>query len=165
MNIIVACDKNFAIGNKGNLLCHLTNDLKFFKEKTMNKVVVMGRKTAESLPNGCPLKNRKNYVLTRNLSTLNKGFIGVKGIGELTLKLAKENHEDVWIIGGGEIYKLFYPFCDDLYVTEIDKEFEADTFFVDYKAKREWVEHSRSKTMEENGIKYSFVHYKRKQKK
>lgn len=164
MNIIAACDKNNALGYKGNLLCHLSEDLKHFKELTTNKVVVMGRKTMESLPKQKPLPNRRNIVLTRNPETLPKGFEGVSGLAQLSLVLANVNKEDVWIIGGGEIYKLFMPFCDNLYMTEIDSYFEADTYFPEYKNKKEWIENSRSKEIIENDIHYSFVKYSKRKK-
>lgn len=168
MNIIVACDENLAIGNEGKLLCYLPEDLKYFKEKTNGKVVVMGRKTMESLPNGKPLKNRINYVLTRNSNSVFDGFEAITGLGMLNYKLLEQNikDEDVWIIGGGEIYNTFLPICDMLYVTEIEKTFKADTYFPNFKKNQNWEEKQRSKTYQtKDGIKYSFVIYKRKNKK
>lgn len=164
MNIIAAYDKNNGLGYKGKLLCHLSKDLKQFKELTQNKVVIMGRKTMESLPNQKPLPNRRNIVLTRKPNELPQGFEGVSGLAQLTLLLANVKDEDIWIIGGGEIYKLFMPFCDKLYITEINSVFEADTFFPEFKSKREWVENKRSKTMVEDDIEYSFVEYTRRKK-
>ena len=167
MNIIVACDENLGIGNQGKLLCYLPEDLKYFKEKTNGKVVVMGRKTMESLPNGKPLKNRKNYVLTRNKDSVFDGFEPINGLGMLNYKLLEENidSKDVWIIGGGEIYNKFLPICDMLYITEIESSFESDTYFPNFKKNNYWELQSRSKTYEtKDGVKYSFAIYKRKKK-
>lgn len=163
MNLIVACDRNFAIGNNGKLLCNLPEDMRNFKDKTSGKVVIMGRKTAESLPNKKPLKNRRNIILTRNKEKLLPDFEYANGLANLLTLLANEKDEDVWVIGGGEIYKLLLPYCNTLYITEIDEIFSADTYFINYKSKREWIECKRSKTMYNNDkIPYSFVEYKRK---
>lgn len=158
MKLIVAADKNWAIGNEGKLLCHLPGDLKYFKEKTTGKTVVMGRKTLESLPGGKPLPKRKNIVLTRNQSFAKEGCTVVHSIEEL---LEKYSGEDVMVIGGGEIYCKVLQYCEGCYVTKIDAEFEADTHFpnIDESADFELV--WQSEEQKENGIIYRFTEYKR----
>ncbi len=158
MKLIVVADKNWAIGNEGKLLCHLPGDLKYFKERTTGKIVVMGRKTLESLPGGRPLPKRKNIVLTRNQSFAKEGCTVVHSIEEL---LKKYSDEDVMVIGGGEIYCKLLPYCEGCYVTKIDAEFEADTYIpnLDESADFELVWQSEDK--KENGITYRFTEYKR----
>lgn len=160
MKLIVAADKNWAIGNEGNLLCHLPGDLKYFKEKTIGKTVVMGRKTLESLPGGKPLPARKNVVLTRNRDFAPEGCETVHSIEEL---LAKYSGEDVMVIGGGEVYRRLLPCCDSCYVTRIDAEFEADTHIPNLDESADFKLVWQSRDNEEKGITYRFTEYKRVQ--
>ncbi|MBO5098077.1 MAG: dihydrofolate reductase, partial [Agathobacter sp.] len=105
MNLIAAVDKNWAIGKNNQLLVRIPMDQKFFRETTTGKVVVMGRKTLESFPNGLPLKNRTNIVLTRNKNYKVNDAIIVHSMEELHEELKKYNSEDIYIIGGEQIYK------------------------------------------------------------
>ena len=105
MNLIVAVDKNWAIGKNNELLVRIPADQKFFRETTTGKVVVMGRKTLESFPNGLPLKNRTNIVLTHNQDYEVKGAIVVHSMEELHEELKKYNDEDIYVIGGEKIYE------------------------------------------------------------
>ena len=127
MNIIVAISENNAIGRAGDLLCHLPNDLKHFKELTTGATVVMGKKTYLSLPRR-PLPNRRNIVLTRDTSFQAEGVEIIHSIMELHLILATD--ESVFIIGGGEVYRQFLPLVSVLYITHIHHSWDdADTFF------------------------------------
>ena len=121
ITLIAACSKNRAIGKDNKLLWHLPNDLKRFKRLTTDKTVVMGRKTFESI--GKPLPNRKNIILTNNKDLLIEGCDVITSISELNLI------EDIVIIGGEQIYKLFIDLADVIELTLIDKYFEGDTFF------------------------------------
>lgn len=158
MKLIVAADKNWAIGKDNDLLCHLPGDLKYFKERTTGKTVVMGRKTLESLPGGKPLPKRTNIVLTRDENFEKEGCIILHSIEEL---LEKYGQEDVMVMGGAEIYTKLLPYCDTCYITEIDKEFEADKYIpnvsIDPAFQKVW----ESEEQVENGISYRFVEYKR----
>lgn len=118
-------DTKRGIGFKGNLLCRISNDLKNFRELTLNKTIVMGRKTFESLPG--VLDNRRHIVLTRddNYSVDNANVEIFRDINRV-LELSEE---DIFVIGGGEIYSLFLPYADKLYLTTINSFFEADTYF------------------------------------
>ena len=158
MKLIVAVDKNWAIGKDNDLLCHLPGDLKYFKERTTGKTVVMGRKTLESLPGGKPLPKRTNIVLTRDESFEKEGCVIVHSIEEL---LEKYGQEDLMVMGGAEIYTKLLPYCDTCYITEIDKEFEADKHIPNVSADPAFEKVWESEENIENGIAYRFVEYKR----
>ena len=110
MNLIAAVDKNWAIGKNNELLVSIPNDMKMFRQMTTGKVVVMGRKTLESFPNGLPLKNRVNIVLTKNQNYQVKGAIIVHSVEEVLEELKKYDSEDVYVIGGEQIYRLMLIF-------------------------------------------------------
>ena len=118
MNLIAAVDKNWAIGNKNQLLVRIPADQKFFRETTTGKVVVMGRKTLESFPNGLPLKNRTNIVLTRNPDYQVSGAVVVHDEQELRRVLENYSSEDIYIIGGETVYRQFLDECDVAHITK-----------------------------------------------
>lgn len=138
MNIIVAADKNWAIGYNNKLLVSIPSDMKFFRQTTTGKVVVMGRKTLESFPNGMPLKNRTNIVLTTNSEYKVKDAIVVHSIDELMNELKNYNTDDIYIIGGDSIYKQLLPYCNTALVTKIDHSFQADAYFPNLDELEEW---------------------------
>lgn len=138
MNLIAAVDKNWAIGKNNQLLVRIPMDQKFFRETTTGKVVVMGRKTLESFPNGLPLKNRTNIVLTRNESYKVKDAIVVHSMEELREELKKYNSEDIYIIGGEQIYKALVDECDVAHITKIEYEYDADAYFPNLDEMPEW---------------------------
>lgn len=129
MNLIVAVDKNWAIGKDNKLLVSIPDDMKFFRETTTGKVVVMGRKTLESFPNSKPLPNRVNIVLTRDKAYDAKGAVVVHSKEELDNELKKYNTDDIFIIGGESIYRLMLDECDRAFVTYVDYGYDADTYF------------------------------------
>ena len=129
MNIIVAVDKNWAIGKDNKLLVSIPADMKMFRQETTGKVVVMGRKTLESFPNGLPLKNRTNIVLTGNKDYNVKDAIIVHTVEELLEEIKKYPSEEVYCIGGDSVYKQLLPYCDTAHVTKIDFAYEADSYF------------------------------------
>jgi dihydrofolate reductase len=138
MNLIAAVDKNWAIGKDNKLLVQIPMDMKFFRETTTGKVVVMGRKTLESFPNGLPLKNRTNIVLTHNANYDGKGAIVVHSMEELREELAKYKSEDIYVIGGEQIYKALVDECDVAHITKIEYEYDADAYFPNLDEKPEW---------------------------
>lgn len=129
MQAILSADKNWGIGNKNRLLVSIPSDMKFFRQKTTGKVVVMGRKTLESFPGGQPLKNRINIVLTGNRDYYVKDAVIVHTEEELSEELKKYKDEDIFVIGGESVYRMLLPLCDTVYVTKIDREFEAGHIF------------------------------------
>lgn len=161
MNIIVAVDNNWAIGNKGNLLCHLSGDLKYFKSVTMGYPVIMGRSTLESLPGRKGLPGRENIVLTRNKNFKTPGISRIYSSLEDLLE-DKDKYSDAFVIGGAKVYDQMLPHCDTFYVTKIDGEFEADRHIKNLDLDKSLKITYESEKMEENGIFYRFVKYERK---
>ena len=161
MKAIVAVDKNWGIGNCGELLCKIPGDLLYFKEKTRDKVVVMGRSTFESLPGRKPLKDRVNAVLTRNENYVAPCSICCSD-EELRMLLKDYDEEDIYTIGGESVFRQYLEDCDTIYVTKIEGDFEADTFFpnldLDDRFRLFWV----SDPYEERGLTYRFTEYRRK---
>ena len=138
MNLIAAVDNNWAIGKNNQLLVRIPMDQKFFRETTTGKVVVMGRKTLESFPNGQPLKNRTNIVLTRNPKYEVKDAIVVHSVDELHEELKKYNSEDIFVIGGEKIYELLLDECDVAHITKINFEYDADAYFPNLDENPDW---------------------------
>lgn len=129
MDLIVAVDNNWAIGNKGELLVRIPEDQKFFRQTTMGNAVVLGRKTLAGFPNGLPLAGRDNIILTRNEKFDVRGGIIVHSEDELVDKIREIKDKNVFVIGGGEIYKMLLPYCRYAHVTKINYSYEADTWF------------------------------------
>ena len=138
MNIIVAADSNWGIGKNNQLLVSIPADMKMFRQETTGKVVVMGRKTLESFPNGLPLKNRTNIVLTGNKNYKVNGAIIVHTVEELLEEIKKYPSDEVYCIGGDSVYKQLLPYCDTAHVTKIDFAYEADSHFPNLDEMPEW---------------------------
>ena len=138
MNLIVAVDNRWAIGNKGQLLVRIPNDHKFFREETTGKVVVLGRKTLETFPQGLPLKNRTNIILSSNPDYRVKDAVIVHNKEELLEELEKYDSGEVYIIGGESVYRQMLPYCDVAHVTKIDHRYEADSYFPNLDEMEEW---------------------------
>lgn len=156
ISIIAAIGKNRELGRDNDLIWHIKEDLKNFKNLTMGKYIVMGKNTYESLPKH--LEGRKYIVLSSSLSEIENGLL-FNDFNKL-LEFIKDVDEEVMIIGGASIYKLFLPFADKLYLTEIDSEEKADVYFPDFN--KEDYECNVVSTNEVDGLKYSFVIYERK---
>ena len=162
MNAIATVDANWAIGNKNRLLTSIPADMKFFREKTMGHVVVMGRKTLESFPNGLPLKNRVNIVLTANRSYKVKDAIIVHTKEELLEELKKYDSNELYVIGGGSIYEMLIPYCDTAYITKIDHAYAADTYFPNLDQMDDWEMTEVSEEQTCFDLEYVFAKYERK---
>jgi len=162
MNLIVAVDNNWAIGNKNELLIRIPNDHKHFREETTGKVVVLGRKTLETFPQGLPLKNRTNIILSTNPNYKVKDAIVVHSIEELLEELKKYDEEDIYIIGGDSVYRQMLPYCNVAHVTKIDHEYEADAYFPNLDKDEEWEITADSDELTYFDIAYNFLKYERK---
>ena len=154
MNIIAAIDRKGGLGKDGQLLVRLGADMKRFKMLTSGGVVIMGRKTLDSLPKGKPLPNRRNIVLTRNENFSREGVEVARSVLEVLQLVREENKDKVCVIGGGEIYSALIPFCEKCYLTRIDEEFEADTFFPTLN--NDWVIEDLGYLLKEQDIVFSF---------
>lgn len=159
ISIIVAIAQNFAIGKNNDLLFHLPNDLKRFKEITTGKTLIMGRNTLLSLPKW-PLPNRRHIVITDRPDEQFEGCEMVFSIDEAIEKV--KNEAEAFIIGGGMVYKQFYPLAGKLYLTVVHQDFEADTFFteIDYSLWRETYREDHYD--EKNDFNYSYINYERR---
>ena len=128
ISLVVAASRNGVIGQGGGLPWHISSDLKLFKQITLGKPVIMGRKTWDSLPRK-PLPGRRNIVISRKADFPVQGAETAHNVDE-ALALAKTDHPaEIAVIGGGEIYRLFWPLADQIYLTEVDLEVEGDTLF------------------------------------
>ena len=162
ISIIVAIAENYAIGKKGDLLCHLPADLKHFKEITSGKTVLMGERTFYSLPKH-PLPNRRNIVLTDVQGKTFEGAEAVYSLEELCAKVQGE--EEAFVIGGGMVYRQMMPIADKLYITHIHHSWDdADTFFPEIK-ETEWklISSEEHKADEKNPYDFTFCTYNRRQ--
>ena len=161
MNLIAAVDKNWAIGKNNELLVSIPNDMKMFRQMTTGKVVVMGRKTLESFPNGLPLKNRVNIVLTKNQNYQVKGAIIVHSVEEVLEELKKYDSEDVYVIGGETIYRQLLDECDVAHITKIDYAYDADAYFPNLDERPEWKITADSEEQTYFDLEYYFYRYER----
>lgn len=159
LKAILAADKNWAIGVDGGLLIHLPSDLKYFKQMTLGKTVIMGDVTLFSLPGSKPLPGRRNIVLSLDKSLKVEGADVLHDIADVEGALAPG--EEAMVIGGGTIYKLMLPMCDTVYATRLDAEFKADTWFPDLDASDEWELAETGEPITENGCTFRFCTYKR----
>ena len=161
MNLIVAVDKNWAIGLKNKLLVSIPEDMKFFRTETAGKVVVMGRKTLESFPGGIPLKNRINIVLTGNRDYEAKGALVLHTVEDILQELKKYPSQEVYIIGGESIYRQFLPYCDTAHVTKIDYAYEAETYFPNLDKLPEWKVTASSGEKTYYDLEFEFFKYEK----
>ena len=171
ISVIVCVDENFGIGYNGDLLSHIPEDMKFFREKTNNSIVVMGRKTYDSLQIK-PLPNRVNVVITSKINENN--YMETRKDGAIyinmdAIKAILENKAenpsvlpfDIFVIGGGQIYKELLQYCDCVYLTKIlESHDNVDTYFPNIDVMTEWEMTDVSELKEYNGIKYKFYTYK-----
>lgn len=162
MRAIVAVDENWAIGKDNQLLFHIKEDLKRFKNLTTGHAVIMGRKTFESLPGKKPLINRINFILTRNKDYKVDGAFVINSYEDFLYKYCNiVDSKDIYIIGGSEIYNLFMDSIDEVYLTKIYKSVEgADAFFPNLEILNNWEIRGESDIFkDENGIEYQFMLY------
>lgn len=162
MKAILCADKNWAIGKNGKSLVSIPADLRFFREKTIGHVVVMGRKTLESLPGRRPLDGRTNIVLTKNPSLQVPGAVVVHSKEELLKELEPYQDDEIYIIGGAKVYALMLPYCDEVFVTMVNYAYSADTWFTNMDFLPEWSLEEESEEQTCFNIEYTFRTYRRK---
>ena len=158
MKAIVAVDQKWGIGKNNDLLFSLPSDMKFFRETTLNKVVVMGSKTLKSFPNGNPLKNRTNIVLSTTIDR--DDCVVCKDLQTLLNTIKTYNAQDVFVIGGAMLYKTLLPYCSEALVTKVQADGGAEVFFENLDECENWQCVSSSEEIETNDIKITFNTYK-----
>lgn len=162
MKLVVAVDKNWAIGYKGQLLVRIPDDMKQFRALTEGKVIILGRKTLATFPAGRPLENRVNVIVTAKGMPEYKNALQAGSVEEV-LKLAeKYKSEDVFVVGGQSIYEQLLPYTDTAYVTYVDYAYEADTYFENLDRSDEWELVAESEEQTYFDVEYYFRKYKRK---
>jgi dihydrofolate reductase len=161
MTAIAAVDRRWGIGLAGGLLADLPGDRGYFREHTLHRLVVMGRKTLESLPGGKPLPARENIVLSRN-PLFHADCEVYASLDACLARLARSEPADVYVAGGAEIYRLFLPHCDACLITKIDAILPADSFFADLDADGAFACVWEGEPRSENGFTYRFTRYERR---
>lgn len=159
MKAIVAVDKKWGIGKKNDLLFSLPADMAYFREKTLNKVVVMGSNTLKSFPGGKPLKNRTNVVLFPGGEKRDDCII-VDSLEELKEELKKYPADDVFVVGGAMFYKTMLPYCSEVLVTKVDADGGAEVFYENLDEKDNWQCVFEDLPVETNGYTIKFTVYK-----
>lgn len=155
MELIVAVDRNWAIGKNGQLLVSIPDDMRHFREMTLGRAIVYGRDTMKTFPDEKPLPGRINYVLTHHPETLPEGCIPVASAEEIP------QDETVFVVGGASVYQQLLPECMVAYVTFVDMDGGGDAFFPDLNASDDWVLIAKSDTMSYEGLTYRFCTYVR----
>lgn len=162
MKLIAAVDNEWNIGKGGDLLFHIPTDMKFFRSTTSGKTVVMGRKTLDSFPGGKALPKRANIVLTANPDFERENITVCNSVDEVFSECEKYDTDDVYIIGGEAIYKLFLPYCDTALITHVNAVAEgADKKFPDLSALPEWKLSEAGEPIIDNGVEIRFCTYKK----
>jgi dihydrofolate reductase len=159
MNLIAAVDNNWAIGNRGGLLVRIPNDQKRFREMTIGKVIVMGRKTIETFPKQQALASRTNIVLTSDKNFSRDGFIAVNSIDKLLEELSGYKDEDIFIVGGESVYNQLLPYCNVAYITKIDYEYQADAHMSNLDENPKWCKIDESEEQTYFDLEYYFMKY------
>ena len=158
MRAIVAVDEKWGIGKNNALLFEVPEDMKFFRETTLGKVIVVGRKTLESFPGGRPLKNRVNVVLSSKLNEV-EGAVVVNDIDALMREIGHFPPNDVFVCGGESVYRALLPYCDEALVTKIFADGSAGAFFPNLDEVQNWELAETSPEKESNGYKFTFCKY------
>lgn len=168
MKLIFAIDKNWSIGINGDMLFHIRKDLGRFREITTGNILVMGRKTLESLPGGKPLPNRTSIVLTRSKDYEKEGAIIVHSIHEMDEKINELNvdqDKEVFLIGGGDLVAQLIDRCSYAYITKVNRTFTLfDTFIPNLDQRQDWEIESVSGLQREGDLEYRYINYRKRTK-
>lgn len=160
MNTIVCVDSNWGIGRDNDLLYHIPADMKYFREKTTGKTVVMGLATLKSFPGSKPLKNRTNIVLCDDDTFECEGIIKVSSLDELFETLRDYDSDDVFVIGGASVYRQLLPYCSTAYITKVEAVEPADKYFVNLDEEENWSVEEQSEEYTHENLNFRFNTYK-----
>ena len=161
MYAIVAVSKNWGIGKDNELLFSIPEDMKYFREMTAGKTIIMGRNTLESFPNGAPLKNRRNIIISTNEDYVVEGAEIVHSPAQALELLSELPEDEIYVVGGSEVYRAMLPFCEKAFVTKVRKGAEADRFFPDLDSLPDWKLSQEGEEKEHEGLRYRFCVYER----
>lgn len=164
MNIIAAVDNHWGIGIRNDLLVRIPNDQKHFRQETMGKVIVLGRRTLETFPQGMPLQGRTNIILSSNRDYRVKNALVLHSLEELLRELEKYRSEDIYIVGGASVYEQMLPYCDTAHITKIDRYYEADRYFPNLDKMPQWQITQDSEEQTYFDLEYVFQKYERRGK-
>lgn len=165
LRAILHADKKWGIGKKNDLMFALPKDMKFFRSTTKGHTVAMGENTLISFPNSQPLKNRTNIVLSQDISHNYDGVINVHSFDEFLQTIKKHlETDDVYIIGGASIYRQMIPYCDEVYLTKVDADGQAEVFFPNLDEDPNYILSYASEKEEDNGYTIQFTTYTNKNK-
>lgn len=159
MNCIVNVTEDWGIGRENQLIAPISADLKRFRRLTSGKVVILGRKTLSTFPNGAPLKNRVNLVLSSDQALAINGATVAHNLQELFAQCRQYPEDDLCVIGGASIYELLLPYCEKALVTKTFSRPQADRFFPDLDALENWSIAHASEQMEEDGVFFQYLDY------
>lgn len=163
---VLNCDINWGIGRKNGLLFSLPQDMKFFRETTLNHIVAMGENTLLSFPGAKPLKNRINIVLSQDESHNYEGVINIHSFDDFLQKIQEfATKEDVFIIGGASIYRQTLPYVDKVYLTKVKADGKAEVFFENLDAREDFIVEKEGEEVIDNGFTIQFLTYKNINKK
>jgi dihydrofolate reductase len=161
MRILASVDKNWGIGKDGRLLVNIPEDMSLFRQETLGNVVIMGRKTLESLPNGAALDGRVNIVLTSDLSFERRNVEACHSIDEVLEKVKEYPDKEIYVAGGEMIYRQLLPYCDEADLTMVDYAYDADRHFPNLDEDADWKAVARSEEKTYFNMIYEFVKYRR----
>lgn len=161
MNMILSVSLDWGIGKDNDLLFHVKEDMQFFRRTTMGKCVVMGRKTLESFPDAKPLPKRDNVVLTRSEDYSPEGVTVCHNVQEVLDYVKKYDSDDVFVIGGAQVYELFMPYCNKIYLTKFKASKPCDRYFANLDENNEW-KCVMTVPREYSGLEFEFTLYERK---
>ncbi|MCD7947061.1 MAG: dihydrofolate reductase [Oscillospiraceae bacterium] len=158
MNLIVAVDRNWAIGKDGDQLVYIPADLKRFQTLTMGHALILGRKTLATFPKGRPLAGRRNLILSRDSTFSAEGGEVFRDLDSLLV----EAPEDAFVVGGESVYYALLPHCDTAYVTKIDHTYPADAFFPNLDTDAQWYLAQEEEPQEHAGLRFRYLTYRRR---
>ncbi len=161
MNLIALADRNWGIGYRGKRQVTIPQDQKYFHQLTTGKVLVMGRRTLESLPNGLAPAGRTSIVLSRRPGLQVRHALVVSSAGDALAELQNYESEDIYVIGGESIFKTFLTYCDTAYITKIDRAFESDAYLENLDASGEWKIAAGSDEQTYFNLEFRFLRYER----
>lgn len=158
LHLMVMVDANWGIGYKGDQMVYLSQDLKRFKEMTLDSTVILGRKTLATFPNGKPLPRRRNLILSHNATTMVEGGEVFSSMESLRDALLPE--EKNFVIGGSTVYNGFLPYCTTAFVTKVRASFPVDCYFPNLDENPAWTLVEESQVFSDQGVEFTYCEYK-----